>query len=184
MDLTGKFLIAMPAMADPRFERSVILICAHSAEGTMGFILNKPLPELKFSSLLDQIGIPHTVDLSDTLVHYGGPVEQGRGFVLHSPDWEATSSTMEVEGGFAMTASQEVLAALGRGEGPSQALLALGYAGWGPDQLESEIRRNDWLTSDSSFDLVFAPDATTKWAKALAALKIDPLTLSSTAGRA
>lgn len=184
LDLTGKFLIAMPAMADPRFERGVILLCDHSAQGSMGFILNKPVPDLKFPQLLDQIEIPRTPALRPTPVHYGGPVESGRGFVLHSQDWHPSSDNLHIKGGYRMTTSQEVLVALGRGEGPAKALLALGYAGWGPGQLESEIRRNDWLTAEAQPDLVFAADPATTWAKALASLGIDPLTLSSTAGRA
>jgi putative transcriptional regulator len=148
MDLSGQILIAMPGMHDPRFERSVVLICAHSAEGAMGLIINKPLEELSFSGLLEQLNIPVAPLGRDIRVHFGGPVERGRGFVLHSPDWErgGAEGTMAVPGGLEMTATINVLEALASGGGPGKALLALGYSGWGPGQLEAEIARNDWLT--------------------------------------
>jgi len=184
MNLSGKILIAMPAMGDPRFEKSVVLLCSHSAEGALGLIVNKPLPELGFPALLDQIGIAHGPEIRTVPVQYGGPVEQGRGFVLHGADWRATAGTIEVPGGLAMTATQEVLAALGHGQGPERALLALGYAGWGAGQLESEIARNDWLTWDAAPELIFSPDNGAKWTGALALMRIDPLTLSASAGRA
>lgn len=184
MDLSGKFLIAMPAMGDPRFERSVVLVCSHSDEGSMGLIVNKPMPDLAFPRLLDQIGIAHGDSVPSVSIQYGGPVEPGRGFVLHGDSWTSAGGTMKVPGGMAMTATQDVLEALARGTGPAQAFLALGYAGWGPGQLESEILRNDWLTADAAPDVIFGADQGGKWAAALATLKIDPLTLSSTAGRA
>lgn len=184
MDLAGQSLIAMPGMADPRFDRSVILICAHSDEGAMGLIINKPIQDLRFSDLLDQLSIPRTDDGRDIRVHLGGPVERGRGFVLHSADWKASNATLAVPGGFAMTATLEVLEALGKGGGPAQALLALGYSGWGPGQLEAEVARNDWLTASVPHDLVFGAKDAAKWAEALKAMGIDPLTLSTAAGRA
>ncbi|MFN3973211.1 MAG: YqgE/AlgH family protein [Gemmobacter sp.] len=186
MDLDGKLLIAMPGMGDPRFDRSVILICAHSPEGAMGLIVNKPMPDLTFSALLDQLSIPRAPGGRDIRVHFGGPVERGRGFVLHSPDYGplGEAGTMRVPGGFGMTATQDILAALAGGTGPDLAILALGYAGWGPGQLEAEIARNDWLTSDAASDLVFATDDRGKWAGALRRMGIDPLSLSAAAGRA
>lgn len=184
MNLSGKILIAMPGMGDPRFEKSVVLLCSHSAEGALGLIVNKPMPDLGFPALLDQIGIATGPAVREVPVHFGGPVEPGRGFVLHGADWRAGAGTMEVPGGLAMTATQEVLVALAQGQGPAQALLALGYAGWGPGQLESEIARNDWLTSDAAADLIFARDNAAKWSGALARMRIDPLTLSAAAGRA
>jgi putative transcriptional regulator len=174
MQLAGQLLIAMPGMADPRFDHSVILICAHSDEGAMGLIVNKPLQEVSFAGLLDHLNIR---------VHLGGPVERGRGFVLHSPDWRKGPATVEVPGGFGMTATLDILEALARGEGPAQALLALGYSGWGPGQLEAEILRNDWLTSSAPEGLVFG-DAREKWTAALRGMGIDPVSLSSSAGRA
>ncbi len=184
MDLAGKLLIAMPGMGDPRFNRSVILICAHSADGAMGLIINKPSPDLTFAHLLDQLEIPRAPEGRDIRVHFGGPVERARGFVLHSADYHAARATMDVPGGFAMTATVDVLSALARGAGPHAALLALGYSGWGPGQLEAEIGRNDWLTVEAPADLVFSADDGGKWAGALRVMGIDPLSLSGTAGRA
>ena len=184
MDLAGQILIAMPAMADPRFEKSVILVCAHTAEGSMGLIINKPLEDLSFSGLLEHLSIPRAPEGRDIRVHLGGPVERGRGFVLHSPDWQVGRGTMEVPGGFGMTATTDILEALAKGGGPAKALLALGYSGWGPGQLEAEIGRNDWLTAEVSEGLVFGPDDRVKWSAALRGMGIDPLTLSASAGRA
>ncbi|WP_050528124.1 YqgE/AlgH family protein [Pseudorhodobacter aquimaris] len=184
MDLTGKLLIAMPGMEDPRFEGAVILMCAHSREGSMGLIINKPVAELTFPELLEQLGIPHLPEGRGISVHFGGPVERGRGFVLHSPEYHTEDGTMDISGRFGMTATQDVLRALGRGEGPNDALLALGYAGWGPDQLEAEILRNDWLTSEAAEGLVFSENDATKWAESLRHLGVEPLALSATSGRA
>ncbi len=184
MDLDGKLLIAMPAMEDPRFAHSVILICAHSAEGAMGLIINKPASDLNFAGVLRHLEIPRAAQGREIIVHFGGPVERGRGFVLHSRDYPAGPATMKVAGGYGMTASQDILEALARGEGPKAALLALGYSGWGPGQLEAEILRNDWLICDAPAGLVFEEDNTRKWRAALGSLGIDPLTLSSRAGRA
>lgn len=184
MHLTGKFLVAMPGMGDPRFDKSVILICAHSDEGAMGIIINKRVEEVSFSGLLEHLNIPRAPEGRDIAVHFGGPVERGRGFVLHSRDYRGGAATMKIEGGYGMTATLDVLEALARGDGPHKALLALGYSGWGPGQLESEIARNDWLTSDADAGLVFAEDDAAKWTGALRGMGIDPLTLSATAGRA
>ncbi|MCU0903432.1 MAG: YqgE/AlgH family protein [Tabrizicola sp.] len=185
MDLSGQILIAMPGMADLRFERSVVLICAHSGEGAMGLIVNKPLEELSFSGLLQQLNIPLGPEGRDIRVHFGGPVERGRGFVLHSADWRTLGEgTMKVPGGLEMTATINVLEALASGGGPDKALLALGYSGWGPGQLEAEIARNDWLTCDAPEGLVFGQDDRVKWSAALRGMGIDPLTLSAAAGRA
>lgn len=184
MDLAGKLLIAMPGMGDERFERSVILLCAHSDEGAMGLVVNKPSADLSFSGLLDQLNIPRAPEGRDIRVHLGGPVERGRGFVLHSDEYRTHGATMKVPGGFGMTATVDVLAALARGAGPEAALLALGYSGWGPGQLEAEISRNDWLTAEAPADLVFSPDDKGKWQGALRRMGIDPITLSGSAGRA
>jgi putative transcriptional regulator len=187
MDLAGQILIAMPGMADPRFDRSVVLVCAHSGEGSMGLIVNKPVEDLTFAGLLEHLKIPHAPEGRDIRVHLGGPVERGRGFVLHSPDWQPgrrDRATLEVPGGFGMTATTDILEALARGGGPAKALLALGYSGWGPGQLEAEIARNDWLTCDPAEGLVFGADDRVKWSAALRGMGIDPLTLSAAAGRA
>lgn len=183
-DLDGKLLIAMPGMGDPRFERAVILLCAHSDEGAMGLIVNKPSADLSFAGLLEQLSIPRAPAGRDIRVHFGGPVERGRGFVLHSADYIGGPATMRIDGRYGMTATLDILEALAQGAGPSQALLALGYAGWGPGQLEAEIRANGWLVGDAPGELVFSRDDAGKWAGALKGLGIDPLTLSGSAGRA
>ncbi len=184
MELAGKILIAMPGLGDPRFERSVILLCAHSAEGAMGIIVNKPAQDMSFAGLLEQLKIPVAAQGRDIRVHLGGPVERGRGFVLHTHDWRAGRATMQVPGGYGMTATLDILEALAKGGGPEAALLALGYSGWGPGQLEAEIGRNDWLTCDPAEGLVFGASDRAKWAAALRGMGIDPLTLSAAAGRA
>jgi putative transcriptional regulator len=181
--LTGKLLIAMPGMGDPRFERSVILICAHSGTEAMGLIVNKPATGLTFRELLTQLKITPGAG-ADMPVHLGGPVEHGRGFVLHSADYTSNGATLQVPGGFALTATLDVLEDVARGLGPARAILALGYSGWGPGQLEREIAQNGWLTCDAHADLVFGGDAGGKWEAALRSMGIDPLTLSAVAGRA
>lgn len=184
LDLDGKLLVAMPGMGDPRFEKSVILICAHSADGAMGLIVNRPARDLTFGNLLDQLSIPRAPAGRDIRIHSGGPVEQGRGFVLHSPDYTGGPATMRIARGYGMTATLDILEALARGEGPARALLALGYSGWGPGQLEAEIRANGWLVADAPADLVFSADDAGKWMGALRVMGIDPLMLSPTSGRA
>lgn len=182
--LDGQLLIAMPGMGDPRFERSVIFLCAHSAEGAMGLIVNKPAPELSFSDLLSQLKIEPEVDVKSIRVHLGGPVENGRGFVLHSSDYRVDDSSLAVGGGFAMTATVDILQDIARGSGPERALLALGYSGWGPGQLESEIQANGWLTAPADESLVFDRADREKWGAALRSISIDPRLLSAGGGRA
>ncbi len=182
--LDGQLLIAMPGMGDPRFEKSVIFLCAHSEEGALGLIVNKPSREIRFSNLLEQLDLEVGDTSRDIRVHFGGPVENERGFVLHSADYAAEAATLRVSDKFGMTATLDVLEDIAKGNGPSMALLALGYSGWGPGQLEDEILQNGWLTCEANDSLVFGTDDDHKWAAALATLGIDPLTLSSTAGRA
>ncbi len=184
MKLAGKILMAMPGMQDPRFNAAVILVCAHSADGAMGLIVNKAMSDLSFESLLSQLKIPTPPQGHDILVHFGGPVERGRGFVLHSSDYHRENATMSIEGGFSMTATLDVLKAMASGNGPAAALLTLGYSGWGPGQLEAEIGRNDWLIADASNEIIFAADDRTKWVRALRQLGIEPLQLSGTSGHA
>ena len=184
MDLGGQILIAMPGMGDPRFEHSVVLVCAHSSDGAMGLIINKPVPDLSFDNLIDQLSIPKGEAGREIRVHQGGPVERSRGFVLHSRDWQAGKATMQIAELYGMTATLDILEALAKGAGPSSALLALGYSGWGPGQLEAEIGRNDWLTAEASAELIFSSDDGGKWAGALRGMGIDPVALSSVAGRA
>jgi len=184
MELTGKLLIAMPGMGDPRFDRSVVFMCAHSELGAMGLIVNKPTPDLKMDDLLEQLNIPTGDGSRDIRVFFGGPVEHGRGFVLHSSDYKAAEATLVVDDRFAMTATQEVLEAIARGSGPQASMLMLGYAGWGPGQLEAEIAANGWLVTDATPELVFETDSAAKWQAALAVMGVDPVMLSGAAGRA
>ena len=183
-DLTGKLLIAMPGMGDPRFDRSVVFLCAHSAEGTMGLVVNKPAGEVSFGELLEQLDIPSGPQSAAQQIFYGGPVETARGFVLHSGEYRIEAGTLRVNDAFAMTATKEILEDIAAGRGPRAALPALGYAGWGPGQLEGEIARNAWLVVDADQAIVFEPDNASKWEAALAKLGISPLTLSAEAGRA
>jgi len=182
--LDGKLLIAMPGMGDPRFEKAVIFMCAHSEDGALGLIINRPAPELEFSALLEQLEIDSGPVKRDIRVHLGGPVEHGRGFVLHSDDYSSENSTLNVSEGFGMTATLDVLEELARGDGPALALLALGYSGWGPGQLESEILSNGWLTCDAPTNIVFGTDDADKWTAALESMGVDPRMLSSEAGHA
>ncbi len=184
LSLTGKLLIAMPGMADPRFDKSVIYLCAHSGREAMGLIVNKPAPGLRLADLLEQLSIEAGPDCPDAGVRLGGPVEHGRGFVLHSADYRSNSSTLQVDDRFGMTATLDVLEDIARGAGPARAMLMLGYAGWGAGQLEGEIARNAWLTAEAREDVVFAEDDGPKWSRALALLGIDPLVLSAAAGHA
>lgn len=182
--LSGKLLIAMPGMGDPRFDHSVVYMCAHSEDGAMGLIVNKPTPEVRFEDLLAQLNIEYAPTLRKVSVNYGGPVETGRGFVLHSADYDRNNSTLQVDDGIGMTATLDILEDLAQGNGPKQCILALGYAGWGPGQLESELQRNGWLTCDADQELIFETPANGKWQGALDKLGIDPLLLSATGGRA
>jgi putative transcriptional regulator len=181
--LGGQLLIAMPSMQDPRFVRTVICICAHSPEGAMGIVLNKPLDGLSFDDLLKQLGLDPVPPQRRIRLFAGGPVDGGRGFVLHTTDW-STEGSLRVTGDFALTASVDILKAIAGGGGPRQGILALGYAGWGPGQLEEEIQRNAWLNVPPDERLLFGEDHERKWFEALAKLKIDPLLLSGAAGRA
>ncbi len=184
MDLTGALLVAMPGMGDPRFDRSVVFICVHSADGAMGLIINKPAPDINLGDLMEQLDIQAEQESCHMQVHIGGPLETTRGFVLHSIDYRSRLKTLSVRDAFGMTATLDVLEDIATGKGPGQALIMLGYAGWGPGQLEGEIARNGWLTAEAHPDLVFGGDNDGKWAAALATLGVDPLGLSGTAGRA
>ena len=185
-NLTGKILIAMPGMTDPRFQRSVVLVCAHSEEGAMGLVLNRPLPEIDFGDLLEQLGIETDGTARQIEVRFGGPVEPGRGFVLHSvPEHgDDPEGRLRITGALAMTTTRDILEDLAHGEGPESAILALGYAGWGPGQLEDEMLQNGWLTGDGAEELIFGADHDGKWPLALRAQGIDPSLLSPSAGRA
>lgn len=181
--LTGQLLIAMPGMQDPRFDHSVVCLCAHSAEGAMGLIVNRPLDGMMFDDLLRQLSVEPVPPLRRIRMLSGGPVENGRGFVLHSDDW-STEGSLPVMPGLTLTASIDVLKAIAGGEGPKDGVLALGYAGWAPGQLEDEIQRNAWLNVAADAGLVFREDTAGTWEAALAKLRVDPALLSGTAGRA
>jgi putative transcriptional regulator len=182
--LAGQLLVAMPAMTDPRFAKSVIYMCAHSSEGAMGLVVNRVFESLTFPVLLEQLGIDVPRTIAEPIhVLFGGPVETGRGFVLHSPDYRR-DGTLVVDDGVALTATIDILRAIASGTGPRRHLLALGYAGWGPGQLDSEFRSNGWLSVDADDDLVFDPHLDTKWSRAMAKIGIDPRMLSDTAGHA
>lgn len=185
-NLTGKVLIAMPGMADPRFDRSVVLICAHTAEGAMGLVLNRPLPEIAFGDLLKQLNIETDTLARRIEVRFGGPVEPGRGFVLHSVPEHGDDPEGQLRIGrtLAMTTTRDILEDLASGQGPDTAVLALGYAGWGPGQLEAEMMQNGWLTGEGAEELIFGAAHADKWGRALRAQGIDPSLLSAAAGRA
>jgi putative transcriptional regulator len=188
--LDGQLLIAMPGMSDPRFERSVIYMCAHSEQGAMGIIINKTTPMMSFGELLSQLDLvpddplAPPPDLMQMPVLFGGPVEQGRGFVLHTSDYFTADSSLPVANNIALTATVDILRAMAKGEGPERAVLALGYAGWAPGQLENEIQHNGWLTCQADEDLVFGLDFDDRYVAALRKLKIDPAMLSSESGHA
>jgi putative transcriptional regulator len=189
--LDGQLLIAMPGMGDTRFERSVVYMCAHSEQGAMGIIINKTTPMMRFGDLLSQLDL-HPEDspmepspeLMEMPVLFGGPVEQGRGFVLHTSDYFTEDSSLPVSDNIALTATVDILKAMASGQGPQRAVLALGYAGWAPGQLENEIQHNGWLTVAADEDLLFGVDYEERYAAALRKLKIDPGMLSSEAGHA
>lgn len=183
-DLSGKLLIAMPGMADPRFSNAVVLICAQSDEGAMGIIINKRVPDLSLDDLLEQLEIDRGAGSAGVGVFFGGPVEGGRGFVLHSADYDGNPSTLRVDDKIAMTATKDILVDIARGSGPAEVLPALGYSGWGPGQLEGELQQNAWLMVDADAAIVFDPDDSGKWARSLRKLGIDPSMLSSGGGRA
>lgn len=184
IDLTGKLLIAMPAMGDDRFAQSVVFICAHSPEGAMGLIVNKRADDLRLADLLEQLDIAQGRDMTNLPVHFGGPVEHGRGFVLHDYGYHSAISTLDVNEDFAMTATMDILEDLALGRGPLRNIVALGYAGWGPGQLESELSQNAWLTVEADKEIVFSHADGSKWESALQKLGVSAVTLSSEAGRA
>ena len=179
--LTGQLLVAMPGLADPRFAKSVIYMCAHNAEGAMGLVLNKTIESLTFPDLLSQLGIESASGGMPIRVHFGGPVESGRGFVLHSADY-VQDATMVVDGAVALTATIDILKAIAQGSGPKQRLLALGYSGWGAGQLDAEIKANGWLNVPADDELVFGPDLDGKWLRAMKKIGIDPIMLTDAAG--
>lgn len=181
--LTGQLLVAMPQMEDSRFVRSVIYLCAHSAEGAMGLVVNKLMDNISFPDLLDQLNLAGSDAPDGINVHFGGPVETGRGFVLHSADY-VQDATLVIDETVALTATIDILKAIAAGQGPRRSLLALGYAGWGPGQLDDEIQRNGWLSVPADDGLIFDKGLDDRWERAIAKLGINASMLSGFAGRA
>jgi putative transcriptional regulator len=181
--LTGQLLIAMPQMADPRFAQTVIYMCAHSDDGAMGLVINRPIDSISFPGLLKQLEIDVPGANDQIRVMFGGPVETGRGFVLHSPDY-VQESTLMIEGDLGLTATMDILKDIASGSGPKRSLLALGYAGWAPGQLDHEMQSNGWLHAPANADLIFNDDIGSKWDRALATLGINSALLSGDAGHA
>ena len=180
---TGQLLIAMPGMRDEQFYKTVIYVCAHTEEGAMGLVLNQVIKGLSFPSLIEQLGIDEAVSDSTVPIHFGGPVESGRGFVLHSNEYQR-DATLEVDDSVSLTATIDVLKAIAGGRGPKQSLLALGYAGWAPGQLDDEIRANGWLQVPADMDLIFGDNQVNKWELSIAKIGIDPGMLSDEVGHA
>lgn len=181
----------MPGMEDPRFKRSVVYVCAHSDEGAMGIVINQTAPHITFPDLLVQLKIlpdnakillPEVVEAVPVVT--GGPVEQARGFLLHTSDVMIRDSTLDIADGICLTATLDILKAIALGRGPRRSMLALGYAGWSPGQLEQEIQMNGWLTCPGDAQLVFGEDMDAKYSQALARIGVDPALLSSQAGHA
>ena len=181
--LEGQFLIAMPTMGDPRFERTVIYMCGHSASGAMGLVINRLAENVTFPDLLGQLGIEPAGDPHEIRVHFGGPVETSRGLVLHTADF-TQDATMIVGANVGLTASMDMLRAVALGEGPRHGLLALGYAGWAPGQLEHEIRANGWLHAPADDQILFDSDIDSKWDRAMSTIGFDVAMLSGEAGHA
>jgi len=191
--LDGQLLIAMPLMTDTRFARSVIYLCAHSEEGAMGLIINQTAPNFSFPDLLERLDIVPAEDhkstwqrdaLASMPIHVGGPVETGRGFVLHSADYYVSDSTLSIDDDICLTATLDILKAIADGRGPSRAILALGYAGWSPGQLEDEIQANGWLHCPPDPDIIFSANHADKYHRALAKIGIDPSHLVADSGHA
>jgi len=181
--LTGQLLIAMPTMSDKRFAQSVIYLCAHTEDGAMGLVLNRPLASPTFEDLLRQLDVTPTPPARRIALCDGGPVDGARGFVLHTADWTGDGS-LRVDESVALTASLDVLKAIAAGDGPRAGLLALGYASWVAGQLDAEVQSNAWLTAPASLELIFDDDHSTKWRRAFASLHVDPALLSGVAGHA
>ncbi|HEX4505103.1 MAG TPA: YqgE/AlgH family protein [Alphaproteobacteria bacterium] len=180
--LNGQLLIAMPGMSDPRFGRTVLYICTHSSEGAMGLVINRAFGEIRFNDLMSQLGIEGAID-EDRPVHFGGPVDSSRGFVLHSADFRV-DQTLVIDDHVALTATRDILQAIVTGNGPGNAIFALGYAKWFPGQLDSEIQANEWLTAPADAAIIFDRKLDTKWERAIALLGFDPAMLSGSAGHA
>ena len=183
MDLTGQIIVSMPFLQDERFFKTVIYICAHSSEGSMGIIINKKIDYDLYPDLLEQLGVDKPIKNKKLFIRYGGPVESGRGFVLHSDDI-VRKETLNINKGVALTSTSEFFEDLARGKGPKNSILALGYSGWQPGQLENEIIQNSWMSLAVETSFLFDDDVSRKWNNAYKLIGIDPSSLSSVSGRA
>lgn len=180
----GKLLVAMPGMGDPRFDRTVIMMCTHDAEHAMGVVINKPKDEIVLRDVLGHLGLEAEIDVADRPVLDGGPVRPDRGFVLHSEDFAAGEATQDIAPGIRLTATREVLEAVAGDHAPARFVLALGCAGWGAGQLEDELRQNAWLVVDPDNAIVFGEQHEDKWAQAIKSLGFDPAQLTGGTGNA
>ena len=183
MNLTGQFLISMPALEDERFFKTVIYICAHSKDGAMGIIINKKIDYDLYPDLLEQLGIDKPLENKKLFIRYGGPMESGRGFVLHS-DEIIRQETLSIDKGVALTSTSDFFDDLSKGLGPKNSILALGYSGWGPGQIEQEILSNSWMTLSIDSSFIFDENVSNKWLEAYNLLGINPNNLSNNSGRA
>jgi len=183
MDLTGKIIVSMPSLEDERFFKTVIYMCAHSSQGSMGIIINKKIDYDLYPDLLEQLGIDKPLDNKKLFIRYGGPVESGRGFVLHSDDM-IRKETLNIDKGVALTSTTEFFDDLSSGKGPKNSILALGYAGWEPGQLEDEIIKNSWMTLSVDTSFLFDEEVSKKWTEAYKIIGIDPNKISFQSGRA
>lgn len=181
--LEGKILLAMPGMGDKRFNRSAIYVCSHDESGAMGIVLNQPFKSLSFEELLEQLDLDYPLSCPDIPIHSGGPVEPGRGFVLHSADY-IQESTLVISEHVALSATVDILTAIADEKGPENFIVALGYAGWGAGQLDQEIQQNAWLTAEGEDEIIFHTDLDQKWARSMAMMGIDASMLSAQAGHA
>ena len=181
--LTGQFLLAMPHMEDPRFEKAVIFICGHDLNGAMGLVVNKPLGDLTLKGLLDYLNLPQESIKRDLPIYFGGPIDTGRGFVLHTDDF-THPGTVELGNHIALTATVDVLQSIAEGDGPKECILAMGYVGWGPGILDSELHSNRWLQVEADPKILFEVPLEEKWAKTISKLGITPESLSDELGQA
>lgn len=180
---TDQLLVAMPTIIDPQFSRSVVYVWDHDEDGAMGLVVNKPMPDISFPELLSQLEIDLTSELQTDQVNFGGPVETGRGIVLHTADFQL-EGTRILSRGVALTATLDILKAIAEGNGPTRHLFALGYACWGAGQLDDEIRQNDWLHAPLDDEILFGSELDSKWTRAITKLGFDPSRLSSLTGSA
>lgn len=183
MNLTGQIIVSMPSLEDERFYKTVIYMCAHSSEGSMGIIINKKIDYDLYPDLLEQLGIDKPLDKKKLFIRYGGPIESGRGFVLHSDDM-IRKETLNIDKGVALTSTAEFFDDLSIGKGPKNSILALGYAGWAPGQLEAEILQNSWMSLPVDTSFLFDNEVSRKWTQAYKIMGVDPNNLSFQSGRA